>query len=120
MMDWLLIFTMTHAILSTTMPATESQSLRQMIWDYLSAKMNKEIAIRAADEAVQNVGVTESEKDNHGPAIKIYLATVGLPESFAWCAAFLKYRFLNAAKDSKYRFSEFLRSYYVYSRLDTN
>jgi hypothetical protein len=64
-----------------------------------SPNMDKRIAIRAADEALQNVGVTETEKDNHGPAIKIYLQTVALPEGYAWCAAFLKYRFLNAAGD---------------------
>jgi hypothetical protein len=62
-------------------------------------KMDKRIAIRAADEAVKNVGVTETEKDNHGPAIKIYLSTVGLTEGQPWCAGFVKYRFLNAAED---------------------
>ena len=60
--------------------------------------MQKEIATLAADEAVKNVGVTETDKDNHGPAIKKYLATVGLEEGFAWCAAFLKYRYMNAAE----------------------
>lgn len=63
------------------------------------SSMQKEIALLAADEAVQNVGVTETDKDNHGPAIKKYLKTVGLEEGFAWCAAFLKYRFMNAAED---------------------
>jgi hypothetical protein len=61
--------------------------------------MQKEIALLAADEAVANVGVTENDKDNHGPAIKKYLKTVGLEEGFAWCAAFLKFRFMNAAED---------------------
>ena len=60
--------------------------------------MQKEIALLAADEAVANVGVTENDKDNHGPAIKKYLKTVGLEEGFAWCAAFLKYRFIVAAE----------------------
>jgi hypothetical protein len=78
-----------------------------MILELHSAKnMNKEIAIRAADEAVQNVGVTESEKDNHGPAIKIYLETVGLTEGHAWCGGFILYRFLNAAKDLNMELSE--------------
>ena len=60
--------------------------------------MDKQIALLAADDAVANVGVTETDKDNHGPAIKKYLKTVGLEEGFAWCAAFLKYRFMNAAE----------------------
>ncbi len=76
-----------------------SQSLRQMIWDSPLINMDRQIAIKAADEALQNVGVTETEKDNHGPAIKIYLQTVGLTEGQPWCAGFLKYRFLNAAED---------------------
>lgn len=63
----------------------------------VSSKMQKEIALLAADDAVANVGVTETDKDNHGPAIKKYLQTVGLEEGFAWCAAFLKYRFMSAA-----------------------
>ena len=77
----------------------ELQSLRQMIWDSPLINMDRQIAIRAADEALQNVGVTETEKDNHGPAIKIYLSTVGLSEGQPWCAGFVKYRFLNAAED---------------------
>ena len=71
------------------------------IFYYISlgkSSMQKEIALLAADEAVSNVGVTETDKDNHGPAIKKYLTTVGLEEGFAWCAAFLKYRFIVAAE----------------------
>ena len=83
----------------------ELQSLHLMTWDLHLVKMEKQIAIRAADEAVANVGLTEKQ-DNRGPAIKIYLATVGLSEGFAWCAAFLKYRFLNAAKDLNVELSE--------------
>jgi hypothetical protein len=60
--------------------------------------MDKQIALLAADDAVANVGVTETDKDNHGPAIKKYLKTVGLDEGYAWCCAFLKYRFMNAAE----------------------
>jgi len=61
--------------------------------------MKKEIAILAADNALANVGVTESDKDNHGRAIAVYLRTVNLSEGFAWCAAFLKYRYMDAAND---------------------
>ena len=68
--------------------------------------MKKEIAIRAADEALLNVGVGETEKDNHGPAIKTYLQRVGLDEGYAWCAAFIKYRYMNAAQDLDEELSE--------------
>lgn len=61
--------------------------------------MKKEIAIKAADEALLNVGVEEIGKDNHGPAIKKYLETIGLEEGYAWCAAFIKFRYIDAAKD---------------------
>jgi hypothetical protein len=60
--------------------------------------MQKEIALLAADDAVANIGVTESSKDNFGPAIKKYLASVGLEEGNAWCCGFAKYRFMNAAE----------------------
>jgi len=74
----------------------ESHSVSLVL--FLIKIMQKEIATLAADEAVKNVGVTETDKDNHGPAVKKYLKTVGLEEGFAWCAAFLKYRFINAAE----------------------
>jgi hypothetical protein len=61
--------------------------------------MKKEIAILAADDALANVGTTESDKDNHGRAVAVYLKTVDLNEGYAWCAAFLKYRFMQAAND---------------------
>ena len=64
----------------------------------VSSKMQKEIALLAADDAVANVGVTESDKDNFGPAIKKYLASVDLEEGNAWCAAFVFYRFKSAAE----------------------
>lgn len=60
--------------------------------------MDKQIALLAADDAVANVGVTETDKDNHGPAIKKYLAAVDLEEGQPWCAAFLMYRFKTAAE----------------------
>lgn len=68
--------------------------------------MKKEVAILAADDALANVGVTEKGGDNKGAAIKIYLQTVGLSEGFAWCAAFLKYRFMQAANELDEELSE--------------
>ena len=60
--------------------------------------MIAEIAIKAADLAVQSIGIIETEgKDNHGEMIKKYLASVGLKEGHPWCAGFLKYIYIKAA-----------------------
>lgn len=60
--------------------------------------MKAEIAIKAADLAVQSIGITETEgKDNFGPMIKKYLDCVDLEEGHPWCAAFLKYMFIKSA-----------------------
>lgn len=60
--------------------------------------MKAEIAIKAADLAVQSVGIVETEgKDNYGEMIKKYLASVNLDEGHPWCAAFLKYMFIKSA-----------------------
>ncbi|AWW33235.1 CHAP domain-containing protein [Echinicola strongylocentroti] len=40
---------------------------------------------------LEEVGQLEVGKNNHGPAIKKYLASVGLGEGYAWCAAFVKW-----------------------------
>lgn len=60
--------------------------------------IDKSIAIKAADDALANVGVSEEGGDNRGKYIKIYLESVGLEEGYSWCAAFIKYRLLQAAK----------------------
>lgn len=60
--------------------------------------MKAEIAIKAADLAVQSIGIVEEEgKDNHGSMIKKYLDSVDLNEGHPWCAAFLKYMFIKSA-----------------------
>lgn len=59
--------------------------------------MHKEIAIKAADLAIESIGITETDKDNHGPMIKKYLSSVGLPEGYAWCQAMIKYLFIKSA-----------------------
>lgn len=60
--------------------------------------MKAEIAIKAADLAVQSIGIVETEgKDNYGEMIKKYLASVDLDEGHPWCAAFLKYIFIKSA-----------------------
>jgi len=63
--------------------------------------MEELIAIKAAEEALLNVGTTEKGGDNQGDHIAKYLKTVNLDEGFAWCAAFVKYRFIEAAKKLK-------------------
>lgn len=40
------------------------------------------------------VGIREVGKNNHGPGPKKYLASVQLGEGYAWCAAFVKWVFL--------------------------
>jgi hypothetical protein len=60
--------------------------------------MLAEIAIKAADLAVQSIGIKETEgKDNHGEMIKKYLACIGLEEGHPWCAGFLKYMYIKSA-----------------------
>lgn len=45
------------------------------------------LALRAADKAEANVGVTEQGGENRGAAVEKYLAAVGLPPGQPWCAA---------------------------------
>ena len=58
--------------------------------------MNRPIALRAAADALANVGVTE-EGENRGKWVETYLRTVGLPPGSPWCAAFVRFRFEQAA-----------------------
>ena len=61
--------------------------------------MLAEIAIKAADLAVQSIGIKETAgKDNYGEMIKKYLACVNLEEGNAWCGGFLKYMYIKSAK----------------------
>lgn len=59
--------------------------------------LDRQIAITAADDALANIGVSEEGGDNRGKYIKVYLEAVDLPEGYAWCAAFIKYRLQQAA-----------------------
>lgn len=58
----------------------------------------RNIAIRAAEDALRNVGVREDGGNNKGKWVAIYLASVGITEPAPWCMAFLYYRFSSAAK----------------------
>jgi len=62
--------------------------------------MSRPIALRAAKEAIDNVGVQETG-DNRGKAVEIYQAstTPPVPPGSPWCAAFVVYRLRNAAHD---------------------
>lgn len=57
------------------------------------------IARRAAVEALANVGVTEQGGNNSGKFVEVYLDSVGLDAGNPWCAAFVRFRFEDAAKD---------------------
>jgi hypothetical protein len=57
------------------------------------------IAKRAAQEALANVGVQEVGGNNRGKAVETYLASVGCRPGDPWCAAFVRFRFENAADD---------------------
>lgn len=55
------------------------------------------IAQRAASDAEANVGVTEQGGENAGKYVETYLHAVGLRRGDPWCAAFVRYRFEQAA-----------------------
>ena len=56
------------------------------------------IAKRAAADALANVGVTEQGGNNKGKYVEVYLDAVNLDPGDPWCAAFVRYRFEQAAK----------------------
>jgi len=62
--------------------------------------MNRPIALRAAKEAIDNIGVQEVG-DNRGKAVETYQASCipAIPPGSPWCAAFVVYRLRNAAHD---------------------
>ena len=62
--------------------------------------MNRPIALRAAKEAIDNVGVVEVG-NNRGVAVETYQASCipAIPPGSPWCAAFVVYRLRNAAHD---------------------
>lgn len=68
--------------------------------------MKKEIALQAVDDAIKNLNVLEQGGDNKGKWIRVYLQTVDLPEGYAWCAAWLKFRYIQAANKLKENLSE--------------
>lgn len=60
--------------------------------------MKAEIALKAADLAVQSIGIVEDQgKDNQGVMISKYLKCVDIDFPAPWCAAFLKYMYIKAA-----------------------
>jgi len=79
-----------------TLPTVSGDKVRQR--EYIA--MHRPIALRAAKEAVDNIGVQETG-NNRGPAIEIYQAstTPPVPPGSPWCAAFVVFRLRNAAHD---------------------
>lgn len=51
----------------------------------------------AATAALANVGVTE-EGENRGQWVETYQRSVGIPPGSPWCAAFIRFRFEQAAE----------------------
>ena len=72
------------------------------------------IALRAAADALANVGVQEVG-ENAGKAVETYLASVGLSAGAPWCAAFVHLREQKAAGELKQTWPQmgFPRSGYV-------
>ena len=66
----------------------------------LSMPMPGPIAVRAVADAMlpYNLSVREQGGNNHGPAVKIYLKSVGLAQGDPWCEAYVFYRESAAAK----------------------
>ena len=62
--------------------------------------MSRPIALRAAKEALDNIGVLEVG-NNRGKAVETYQAACipAIPPGSPWCAAFVVYRLRNAAHD---------------------
>jgi hypothetical protein len=58
---------------------------------------NKSLLGASLDTAIAQVGTRESTGNNDGPVAK-YLASVGLPEGYPYCAAGQYYCFLSAAR----------------------
>jgi len=57
---------------------------------------NRPIALKAAADALLNVGVVE-DGENRGRWVETYQAAVGIPPGSPWCAAFVRYRLERAA-----------------------
>jgi hypothetical protein len=51
--------------------------------------------------AARAVGVREKGRPNHGPEVKMYLASVGLDQGYAWCMAFAQFTFSEACRISR-------------------
>ena len=60
--------------------------------------VNRPIALRAAADALANVGVTEEGGENRGKWVEIYQRATGNKPGDPWCASFVRYRFEAAAR----------------------
>jgi hypothetical protein len=58
------------------------------------------LAKKTIEDAVANIGAEEKPRgSNWGPAVKQYLASVGIKYPASWCAAFVYYRIKTAATE---------------------
>lgn len=74
-------------------PASETSSGNKAI------ASDKELGAAALEVAISQLGVSEVPKNsNRGPEIKKYLNSVGLPEGYAWCMAFVYWCFKKASE----------------------
>ena len=63
---------------------------------------DRKLALRAVQDAIlpDNLSVREEGGNNRGKAVETYLASVGIHEPAAWCAAFIRYRFERASAET--------------------
>jgi len=83
----------------------ESQSLPQKIWDKHFLNMNKEIAIKAVDEALKLDGYVE-KSENWDANIKKYLECVFIDFPAPYCVGFVKFRLIKAAESLNLKLSD--------------
>lgn len=75
--------------------------------------MSRPIALKALADAIANVGVTEKGGENRGEFVEVYQASVGIPPGSPWCAAWLYYRYLAAAKSLEVLLPSLIKSGYT-------
>lgn len=68
------------------------------------------------EEAAAKLGIKESGGNNHGPWVKKFLAEVGLPEGYPWCAAFQSYEIDQAVGHKVPIESASVLSFYDYAK----
>lgn len=60
--------------------------------------MNRPVALKAAADAIANIGVTEEGGENRGRYVETYQRATGNRPGDPWCASFVRFRYEQAAK----------------------